>query len=527
VNQSKKGRTEIFIGLVGATGTDLMTVRNELRRSLAGVGYETEEIKVSNLIAEAFNLNSAADPPKEDIRIKKLMDAGDHLRKSTDRGDGVLPLVFNTIRKIRLNRLYGSPLPPGSDESAVCENVAYIIDSLKHPDEVASLRRAYGDKFILISAYEPKPKRLGRLIQKIANTHNDSALEKFRTKAEELIDIDEIRNGGNLAQNVRDTYYLADFFVAMENDPKGRIGRFIEILFGHPFLTPTADEYWMFHARGAALRSADLSRQVGAVITSTESEFVASGCNEVPMAGGGAYWDGKPGGHDDRDFKHEIDANSVMRHEIIREFVEGLEKSKLLAQSCDNLDSDQLTHELLHGAYKSALSDARIRNLIEFGRIVHAEMSAITEAARRGLSTLGGDLYCTTFPCHMCARHIIAAGIRRVVYIEPYPKSLTRQLYSKSTIVDGEGGEAENSVEFVPFSGVAPRVFERMFAAVARKDDMGKATRWDGQQADPRGMNLTAAYVQLESEYSKRLSVLDFTDLNATFLRSQGESSHV
>jgi deoxycytidylate deaminase len=31
-----------------------------------------------------------------------------------------------------------------------------------------------------------------------------------------------------------------------------------------------------------------------------------------------------------------------------------------------------------------------------------------------------------SFPCHMCARHIIATGLREVVYIEPYPKSVAK-----------------------------------------------------------------------------------------------------
>lgn len=57
---------------------------------------------------------------------------------------------------------------------------------------------------------------------------------------------------------------------------------------------------------------------------------------------------------------------------------------------------------------------------------MHAEMFAITDAARRGLSVRDATLYCTTFPCHMCARHIIASGIRKVVYIEPYPKSMAK-----------------------------------------------------------------------------------------------------
>ena len=45
------------------------------------------------------------------------------------------------------------------------------------------------------------------------------------------------------------------------------------------------------------------------------------------------------------------------------------------------------------------LAGTRVASIIEFGKIVHAEMSAITDAARRGLSVKDATLYCTTFPC--------------------------------------------------------------------------------------------------------------------------------
>ncbi|MEJ7655371.1 MAG: deaminase [Chloroflexia bacterium] len=46
---------------------------------------------------------------------------------------------------------------------------------------------------------------------------------------------------------------------------------------------------------------------------------------------------------------------------------------------------------------------------------MHAEMSALLDAGRRGVPVQGATLYTTTFPCHNCARHIVGAGIDRVV----------------------------------------------------------------------------------------------------------------
>jgi dCMP deaminase len=53
-------------------------------------------------------------------------------------------------------------------------------------------------------------------------------------------------------------------------------------------------------------------------------------------------------------------------------------------------------------------------------RTVHAEANAIAFAARFGTSTEDAELYCTHSPCVNCAKLIINAGIRRVVYEHEY-----------------------------------------------------------------------------------------------------------
>ena len=65
----------------------------------------------------------------------------------------------------------------------------------------------------------------------------------------------------------------------------------------------------------------------------------------------------------------------------------------------------------------SRLENSRLMDITEYGRAVHAEMDALLACARTGTSPVGGILFTTTFPCHNCARHILAAGIKRVVYI--------------------------------------------------------------------------------------------------------------
>jgi tRNA(Arg) A34 adenosine deaminase TadA len=111
---------------------------------------------------------------------------------------------------------------------------------------------------------------------------------------------------------------------------------------------------------------------------------------------------------------------------------------------------------------------------LEYGRIVHAEMSALADAARLGRSVVDGTLFCTTFPCHLCAKQIIAAGIAKVVFLEPYPKSLASDLHADAICVEGgDRGhyQAYPSVNFEHFCGVTPRRYREIFERGKRKND--------------------------------------------------------
>ena len=70
----------------------------------------------------------------------------------------------------------------------------------------------------------------------------------------------------------------------------------------------------------------------------------------------------------------------------------------------------------------------------ELCRSVHAEQNAIVQAAKLGISLDGGTLYCTHQPCVICAKMIINAGIKRVVYSEGYPDEFALQLFTEAGV---------------------------------------------------------------------------------------------
>lgn len=102
----------------------------------------------------------------------------------------------------------------------------------------------------------------------------------------------------------------------------------------------------------------------------------------------------------------------------------------------------------------------------------------------RNWSSCERSLFATTYPCHVCARHLVAAGIRESYFIEPYKKSLAIKLHGDAL---SESEDEIDKVRLIPFDGVAPNRYMSFFrmAGSARKRD-GKAIRISPVSASPR-----------------------------------------
>jgi len=147
----------------------------------------------------------------------------------------------------------------------------------------------------------------------------------------------------------------------------------------------------------------------------------------------------------------------------VREFIERLEKKYLKQGNAYSSEKILSSDEV---------QESKVMDSLEFGRIIHAEMSAISDASRTGRAIGGGNLFCTTFPCHICAKHIIACGISNVYFLEPYPKSHAFDLHSDSLRVEGDfTAEHEHypKTDFIHFAGVSPRRYRDLFERGTRK----------------------------------------------------------
>lgn len=217
----------------------------------------------------------------------------------------------------------------------------------------------------------------------------------------------------------------------------------------------------MYAAWSAAHRSSCLSRQVGAAILDGPGNLIASGTNDAPRFGGGLY-ENEEGATENKDFRCFTWAGDAPHPHCRND----REKRKIHIDIYDALKAAGLLKEEVSAeAVRKSVEKTRVRDLIEFSRAVHAEMEALLSLARNGgPSSMGGTLFTTTYPCHSCARHIVAAGIVEVVYLEAYPKSLASTLHSDS-IVDAVSRETikDQKVHFRVFTGVAPRRYAALF----------------------------------------------------------------
>lgn len=476
--------SELVLGLVGPVGTNFDRFHNLLVRSVKKFRYKPNEVHLSDL-ARNFSIEQPATPrglSREAKRINGLMHAGNYLRLTSKKGEFLALAAASAISKLR---------SPEALKRVLLKRV-HVIRSLKHPDEVRALRRIYGGGFFLIGVTVSEKERRAYLRDDKGCTQKE---------VDDLLERDEheenpqyvAEDGQNYGQRTRDTFQLADVFIRL-GDEKG-LERFLELVFGAPFDTPTQDEHAMFLAFGAALRSGDLSRQVGAVVVSAAGDVVGLGANDVARAGGGLYWP-EPG--DDRDFVRGVDSNDAQRDVIIKDVLRRLVP--------DGEDAQAWTER-----GKKLLKGSPLMDITEYGRATHAEMEALLSCARSGVSTLGATLYSTTFPCHNCAKHIIASGVSRVVYVEPYPKSQAKTLFSDSISLEEEDRSRSkrrgrrSRVRFEHFVGVGARRFVDLFSIglssgtrMIRKKG-GKKVDWSPDKGVVRVPCLPNSYLDRET----------------------------
>jgi cytidine deaminase len=505
-------RPELIIALVCPLGARIQTLEGVICDELKNYGYRCESIRISDLL-EKLDFWTPEPDGSEQTRIQHRQSKALEFRRKGGP-DALARAVIAAIRESR-RRISGHPDKPAN----AC---AYILRQLKHPKEIHLLRHVYGQSIFVVAGHAPEEIRVRDLADTMAQKEGKASADEYENAARTLIHVDEKEDNpddeeAKLGQNTRDTYPLADFFVSLAQNDGDPVRRFIQLLFGHPFRTPTPEEMAMHQANAIALRSSDERRQVGAVIVTRtkrsdsaimDADIVASGMNEVPRRQGGFYWEGEFLDARDQALRRSspVDLEDRIKADALREIATQLKRNEWLAPELVSLEEVELSSKLLQ-----LLKRTQFMDISEFMRQVHAEMAALVDAAKRGVAVRGGEMYVTTFPCHNCAKHIIAAGITRVIYLEPYPKSRAEMLHRDEIALDpADPKSVGDRVLFVPFTGVAPRQYARLFSMSARGRKNGLVlNEWHDRRGtlSPQYVlaNAAHAYTRTEREELERL----------------------
>ncbi|HCM0000439.1 TPA: cytidine deaminase, partial [Escherichia coli] len=438
---------------------------------LDDLGYDVYRIRVSELMQKLFS------EWRDDIvtpfdRYHKLQDFGDALRNK------YYPHILSeaVIHEIKIEK--------GIDTSSKKNKKAFLVDQLKHQDEIELLRMVYQHNFYLLGVIRSEVERKRNL--------RDEGLSKSEV---DIVIHHDRKSESDYGQQTAKAILDSDYFVKNNQGQrahlKAKVKRFIGLIHGLNGLTPTTYEKGMYAAHSASLQSACLSRQVGAAILDVNGNLISVGRNDVPKFNGGLY-SADDGVNDHRCVYKGGKCYNEVRKLKIKSKISQILMSESACELGVKLTEDQ-AEQLADVIYKKT----PVSSIIEYSRSIHAEMDAITSLARLGNGGFSDKvLYTTTFPCHNCARHIVAVGITKVVYIEPYEKSLALELHDDAITEVNEHGK----VIFESFEGVSPRRYQKFFFSTdERKDSFGNAEKYSTKYKNHIDIQFIDSYLDFEN----------------------------
>lgn len=233
---------ELVFGLVYGVGTDSDKVVRVLEDYLKRFNYTPRVFRISKYL-RSLDLGIEFDDSSPVALMHALMDAGDEARSRAESDDILAVSAINDIVDQRSKDERGERDPSF--------NVTHIVRSIKRPEEVELLRKLYRPGFYLIGIAADDDEQRSFLINRKGLTDPEARDLVARDQDE------QITHG----QRTRDAFYLSDVFLELrESKYEAQLDRFLELVFGRPFVTPTKEEHAMFMAYASAARSAQPGR---------------------------------------------------------------------------------------------------------------------------------------------------------------------------------------------------------------------------------------------------------------------------
>jgi deoxycytidylate deaminase len=415
----------VTIGLTAPFGAGCTTAAEILRERLA---YTVA--RLSEPLAGEWHRDNNLPPTRTD-----LQDLGNRLRRE-QRNPGVLA-------EMAVSRLHEST------ES----HTRIVLDGIRNTGEIEFLRERFSHRFCLFALECPTSDRWERLRPRYDR--------EGRSRTEFLAEDERDRNQEYLyGQQVQPCVDLADVFLINDNqvtmhELTGKLTDCVGLVTGASPRCPTGTEILMNLAYSAAQGSRCPKRQVGAVLVSAApdemGEIVGQGFNENPLPTRPCVEEREYGADSDRNVM-----GTCYRDLVRADAFKDLAKIQCHCPQCGEVleEADMGGPPWRCGSCQSDLEKYFWpERALSLCTAIHAEAAAISVAGAR---SRGATLYTTTFPCFQCAEKITQAGVKSVVFTEPYPdiRAAHRLKLAK--------------IEVVQFEGVRSRKFHEIFSRARR-----------------------------------------------------------
>lgn len=422
IGEKGYGRPNLVIGLTGPFGSGCTTMRAVLEQEFQFYSFKVSDDIRTEVDAE----KKAIDKGKPGWR-RVLQEHGDERRK-----EDIGYWVNKVIRRIDEARLGKGPI---------------VIDGLRNSLEVEEIRKIY-PRFFLVAVCAPKDERWNRVREDYKGDSREFDDDDRRDQNEDFVWGQSVQKCVDDADYV---YYNSERLVVnltgCEEPDTSRIERkftstakdFVPVMIGEKqHRDPKVEEIQIAAAYAQSHSSTCLKRHVGAVITVSrnDQEFpVSMGYNENPP--NVRTCKSECACYKDEDMISKLRARG----------------REIYCPKCGK------KHTELHEPWNCMKCGTNLKAWLHPNRnmelctAIHAEERAILSLGDR--SAEGGTLYVTTFPCFQCARLILDAGIKNIVYVEAYPVKET-EVFLRTSGVE----------RISPFSGFTARAFFRVFPKV-------------------------------------------------------------
>jgi deoxycytidylate deaminase len=386
----------LVIGLTGQFGAGCTTVADYLEKDHKFHKYSLSDIVKDSLMKRIGKTKYKQLSGKK--RRKLLQDEGNRLRKMDC--SYLAKVVDEQIRK---------------DDK---KDTLLVIDSIRNKAEIEHFRNNY-DSFFLLAIDAVSEARWQRVQDNYGPNKGQFIIDDMRDKGE-----NEPSNGQQTELCVLESDIIINHDTQLTKRREWdeffhHIVRYLDLMHKPGSIGPTYKELFMHQAYGISLKSACSKRQVGAVIVDdhaeekephkTTSYMIASGCNNVP--------DGE-----ENCSEQSGDPAFCYKDNQLNEYLSKVHYCPKCGRNIKSSVSYLIKYIKCPKCGSKIMTDFIPGKSLDVCRAVHAEEAAIIQAGRLGSSALEGTtLYTTTFPCLLCAKSIIDAGIKKVVYREPYP----------------------------------------------------------------------------------------------------------